>query len=205
MSLPILLPRHRHLLRLPHPASIAFRASGLSRMASTSSAAPAMPPAQSSAPADEGERPLVMQIIIDRSILKSTDWSRGALIAQGSHAAIAVIAETLGEPATQEYIDPVRLGSMHKVVLQAPKSGSLADLSARLKAAEQAESEAEAEAAAGSGAKEGSGAVGVGMKFPRHHLWIEQPEGIPTAIAIAPNRKPATLKKLLDKCSLLRD
>lgn len=27
--------------------------------------------------------------------------------------------------------------------------------------------------------------------FPDHFLWIEQPENIPTVLAVAPNRKPA--------------
>ncbi|KAE8224851.1 hypothetical protein CF319_g2328 [Tilletia indica] len=136
----------------------------------------------------EEQRPLVMQIIIDRPITKSTDWNRGALIAQGAHAAIAIIAQTIDEPLTKEYISPANLGSMHKVVLQAPKSGSLADLSQRLLEAQEKEEDET-----------------TGLRFPKHHLWIEQPEGIPTAIALAPNRKPAALKKILDKCALLRD
>ncbi|KAE8209416.1 hypothetical protein CF327_g6595 [Tilletia walkeri] len=136
----------------------------------------------------EEQRPLVMQIIIDRPITKSADWNRGALIAQGAHAAIAIIAQTIDEPLTKEYISPANLGNMHKVVLQAPKSGSLADLSQRLFDAQRTAEREEDE-----------------LRFPKHHLWVEQPEGIPTAIALAPNRKPAALKKILDKCALLRD
>ena len=32
-----------------------------------------------------------------------------------------------------------------------------------------------------------------------HHLWIEQPENIPTCLAIAPNRRDPKVKKALDK------
>ncbi|ORY26337.1 hypothetical protein BCR39DRAFT_560593 [Naematelia encephala] len=37
-----------------------------------------------------------------------------------------------------------------------------------------------------------------------YHMWIEQPEDIPTAIALVPNRRPKALKKLLDQagCTL---
>lgn len=42
-------------------------------------------------------------------------------------------------------------------------------------------------------------------EFPDHVLWIEQPENIPTILAIAPNRRPAAIKKALNKCSLLTD
>ncbi|CAD6891766.1 unnamed protein product [Tilletia controversa] len=162
-----------------------------SSLEASASADPAQPEAE------EQQRPLVMQIIIDRPITKSSDWNRGALIAQGSHAAVAIIAQTIDEPATKEYIAPAHLGSMHKVVLQAPKSGTLAELSQRLLEAQTAEVRDANEDA--------QTARATGLQFPKHHLWIEQPEGIPTAIAIAPNRKPPALKKILDKCALLRD
>lgn len=32
-----------------------------------------------------------------------------------------------------------------------------------------------------------------------HHLWIEQPENVPTCIALAPNRRENRIKKALDK------
>ncbi|KAF8119763.1 peptidyl-tRNA hydrolase II [Boletus edulis] len=34
-----------------------------------------------------------------------------------------------------------------------------------------------------------------------HHLWTEQPEDIPTCIALAPNRKEKPIRKALDKSS----
>ena len=42
-------------------------------------------------------------------------------------------------------------------------------------------------------------------EFPQHYLWVEQPENTPTCLAIAPNRKPAALKKVLRSCTLLKD
>ncbi|KAI0669670.1 peptidyl-tRNA hydrolase II [Trametes maxima] len=32
-----------------------------------------------------------------------------------------------------------------------------------------------------------------------HHLWTEQPENVPTCVALAPNRREAKIKKALDK------
>ena len=32
-----------------------------------------------------------------------------------------------------------------------------------------------------------------------HHLWIEQPENVPTCLALAPNRRDSKVKKALDK------
>ena len=32
-----------------------------------------------------------------------------------------------------------------------------------------------------------------------HHLWIEQPENVPTCLALAPNRRDNKIKKALDK------
>ena len=32
-----------------------------------------------------------------------------------------------------------------------------------------------------------------------HHLWVEQPENVPTCIALAPNARDSKIKKALDK------
>lgn len=63
---------------------------------------------------------------------------------------------------------------MRKVVLQTDES--LFDLSQRLQVAEANSSE-----------------------FPLHHLWIEEPEHIPTVLAIAPNIRPSVSCKSLKK------
>lgn len=76
---------------------------------------------------------------------------------------------------------------MHKIVLCNSEKQSLADISAKLTAAREAIQTPEEKEA-----------------FPEHYLWVEQPEDIPTVLAMAPNRKPPALKKILNKCSLLR-
>lgn len=115
-------------------------------------------------------------------------------MAQSAHAAICAIQTSLDSPLTQEYISTTNLGSMHKVVLQTPSSGkakmSLAELSQKL-------GEARREYEAGEGEE--------GEEFPRHYLWVEQPENVATCLAVAPNRKPAKLKKMLRACTLVRD
>lgn len=70
---------------------------------------------------------------------------------------------------------------MHKIVLQTPKNVPLDRLAAQL-----------AEA-------------GASDALPPHYLWVEQPENLPTCLAIAPNRKPEALTRILKKCTLLRD
>lgn len=81
---------------------------------------------------------------------------------------------------TQDYVSEANLAHMHKIVLQAPKNVSLTELSSQLHAAESDAS------------------------MPPHYLWTEQPENIPTCLAMAPNRKPAVLTDILKKCTLLR-
>ncbi|PWN50162.1 hypothetical protein IE53DRAFT_387567 [Violaceomyces palustris] len=142
--------------------------------------------------AGEGENttqpPLVMQIIVDRQLVKSPDWKTGPLMVQSAHAAVAVITKTLARSKnTRDYVSEANLEKMHKVVLQLPAKVDLESFSRTLREAKQA--------TMSSGKEE----------FPDHHLWIEQPEGLPTCLALEPNRKPAALVKVLKKCSLLRD
>ncbi|KDN35976.1 peptidyl-tRNA hydrolase II [Tilletiaria anomala UBC 951] len=152
-------------------------------MTSTSRAAP---PLSVGADSSEMQTPLVMQLIVDRNLASSPDWGVGPLMAQAAHAAMAVATKTAAHPLTQEYVSAPHLIHMHKVVLQSPEKQSLQELSARLKASHDTLEGLEKE------------------RFPDHFLWIEQPENIPTVLAIAPNRKPQALKKILNKCSLLR-
>jgi hypothetical protein len=62
---------------------------------------------------------------------------------------------------------------MHKVVLKGPEKLTLQELSNKLTAAQKEAQEGDQD------------------DFPDHFLWIEQPENIPTVLAVAPNRKPA--------------
>lgn len=114
-------------------------------------------------------------------------------MAQAAHAAISAIQISSTSTNTQEYISASNLSSMHKVVLQTPREGKakmdLHELSAKLSEARKVYEDA----------------GGEGEGFPRHYLWVEQPEGLATCLAIAPNRKPAGLKKILRPCTLLKD
>lgn len=78
---------------------------------------------------------------------------------------------------------------MHKVVLVTPAKMSLRELSEKLTAAREAS--AASSEAAGSKAPDREDQAELGLDFPEHHLWIEMPEGIPSCLAIAPNRKPS--------------
>ncbi|PWN43030.1 hypothetical protein IE81DRAFT_322959 [Ceraceosorus guamensis] len=146
-----------------------------------------------------GPTPLVMQLIVDRSLTQPVQdggWPRGPLMSQAAHAAVAVISRSLDQSLTQAYISSTTgaLESMHKIVLVTSPKQTIRELSSKLDEARQAA----ANAASTAGQEDTE-------HFPLHHLWIEQPENIPTVLAIAPNRKPAALKKILNKCTLLRD
>lgn len=105
----------------------------------------------------------------------------GPMMAQAAHAATAVLVRSLEREDTQAYIAPENLASMHKIVLQTPKNISLAALAEQLNE------------------------VGAASPLPPHYLWVEEPEHLPTCLAVAPNRKPEALTRVLKKCTLLRD
>ena len=56
---------------------------------------------------------------------------------------------------------------MHKIVLATPANLSLSDIAKRIDEASAQDS-----------------------TLPSYFLWVEQPENIPTCLAVAPNRKP---------------
>ncbi|OCH90612.1 hypothetical protein OBBRIDRAFT_793170 [Obba rivulosa] len=93
-------------------------------------------------------------------------------MAQVAHATSAVLHETRELPATQMYLSDLQ--NMRKVVLQTPDRTSIERLSALLASASPT--------------------------IP-HHLWIEQPENVPTCLAFAPNTRENRVKKALDKTS----
>ncbi|EPQ28420.1 uncharacterized protein PFL1_04247 [Pseudozyma flocculosa PF-1] len=142
------------------------------------------------APSTE-QQPLVMQIIVDRELVKQPGWTRGPLMAQSAHAALAACHISSTSPNTTAYLGPENLAHMHKIVLQTPSDNGKTTLTALSERLAQARKEWEA--------------TREGEEVPLHYLWIEQPENIPTCLALAPNRKPPAVKKILNKCSLLRD
>ncbi|WFD32988.1 hypothetical protein MSPP1_004045 [Malassezia sp. CBS 17886] len=166
-----------------------------------------------------------MQLIVDKRLVQDDGWGIGPMMAQAAHATTAVLVQTSGRPDTQAYTALENLVHMHKIVLQTPKGVSLAALSARLQEAAGSGEDADGGTAGGKGAEEenaGGSCTGTlggppheptigtsapdadATSFPPHCLWIEQPENTPTCVAIAPNRKPDALKRVLKKCTLLR-
>lgn len=143
--------------------------------------------AQHKTPILESRTPLMMQLIVHRALLTDpgSTWTTGPMMAQAAHAATAVTVKTLSTSAlTQEYFSEKNLTYMRKVVLQTPSKGALADLAAL--SAKLTEGRRE-----WMQRRQSQDDTSGDDEFPDHHLWIEQPESVPTCLAIAPNRKPA--------------
>lgn len=141
----------------------------------------------------EERPPLVMQLIVDGVEASALGWHKGIWMAQAAHASIAAIQCSRNSVNTQEYVSAQNMASMRKLVLQTTpgkKHMTLQQLSMQLLEARQR-------------FEQGDGVEG--EEFPTHWLWIEEPEGIPTCLAIAPNRKPAELKRILRTCTLFKD
>ncbi|KDQ52801.1 hypothetical protein JAAARDRAFT_39788 [Jaapia argillacea MUCL 33604] len=114
---------------------------------------------------------LIMQLVVRRDLLDAAGWGMGPLMAQTAHAATAVLHETRHAQQTIAYFED--LTQMHKVLLQTANAESLQKLSTLLDSANPPIA---------------------------HYLWVEQPDNIPTCLALAPNRKEQSIKKALDKC-----
>ncbi|KAF9243231.1 peptidyl-tRNA hydrolase II, partial [Melanogaster broomeanus] len=133
-------------------------------------------PSQAAAPES-----LVMQIIVRRDLFDKEKWGVGPLMAQAAHAATAVLHETRERSETINYLADLknmrkkRLTSHMYSVTQTTDASTLAKLSAALSSADPS-------------------------PIP-HHLWTEQPENVPTCVAIAPNRKEKPIRRALDKSS----
>lgn len=130
-----------------------------------------------------------MQLILPPQLLSGPDaWPRGPLMTQAAHAAVAALVSSLPLSANaREYVGtPEALRGMHKVALKGPEKGEagkegLRGLSDKLKRGREEWEQRQKSGKLEDGEEE----------FPLHHLWIEQPEDVPTCIAVAPNRKPA--------------
>lgn len=129
--------------------------------------------------------PLVMQLIVEPSLIADPHWSLGPMMVQAAHATSAVLAQTASHSNTREYLSDGNLPNMRKVVLKAPTSKAGSDGSSLRKLSEQlAEGMRIAKQARVDDGDERDA-------FPGHHLWIEQPEGVATVLAIAPNTRPS--------------
>ncbi|KAL7425153.1 hypothetical protein Q5752_000841 [Cryptotrichosporon argae] len=123
-----------------------------------------------SAPRPSG---LVMQIILRRDLATEFGWPVGPLMAQAAHAATACQHVYAAHPDMQLYLageDGKGWRHMRKVVMEVPDEAALRGIAAKLNATSI-----------------------------KHHLWIEEPESIPTALALVPNKRPKALKKILDE------
>ncbi|RPD57740.1 peptidyl-tRNA hydrolase II [Lentinus tigrinus ALCF2SS1-7] len=116
------------------------------------------------------QQPLVMQIVVRRDLLDAEGWGVGPLMAQVAHATSAVLHETRERPETQAYMDDLK--NMRKVVMQTTDQASIEKLAKLLD--------------------------GCDPPVP-YHLWVEQPENVPTCLALSPNRREPKVKKALDK------
>ncbi|WWD03216.1 hypothetical protein V865_001267 [Kwoniella europaea PYCC6329] len=134
-----------------------------------------------STPTQEPPKPtgLVMQIIIRRDLLTVHKWPIGPLLAQSAHAATAVLHRYRDHPDVRRYLegeDGRGWEGMRKVVLEVQDESSLKEITTKID--------------------------NLSNPIP-YHLWVEQPENTPTALALIPNKRPKQLKKILDEhCKL---
>ncbi|WVF71145.1 hypothetical protein IAT40_005942 [Kwoniella sp. CBS 6097] len=122
---------------------------------------------------------LVMQIIVRRDLLTVHNWPVGPLLAQSAHAATAVLHKYRDHQDVRRYLegeDGRGWECMRKVVMEVADEKSLKDVVNKLDS--------------------------MANPIP-YHLWIEQPENTPTALALIPNKRPKALKKILDEHCVL--
>jgi len=119
--------------------------------------------------------------------MQEDGWGYGPLMSQTAHAAVAVLHETKDRQETIDYLADLK--NMHKAVLQTADLASLLKLSSLLSSPPKLTS---SNNTAGDSPSE--------VPIP-HYLWVEQPENIPTCIALAPNRRDKAIRRALDKCS----
>ncbi|EAL19369.1 hypothetical protein CNBH0630 [Cryptococcus deneoformans B-3501A] len=125
---------------------------------------------------------LVMQIIVRRDLLTEHKWPVGPLLAQSAHAATAVLHRFRDHPDVKRYLkgeDGRGWETMRKVVLEVPDEAALKSLASKI--------------------DDMANPVG-------YHMWIEQPENTPTALALVPNKRPKGLKRAFDEvgCELFK-
>ena len=103
----------------------------------------------------------IIQYIVIRKDLMDPPYSYaiGSIVSQGSHSSVAVISESIlaQDEITLKYVNPNASSQMHTIVLECPNEKQLLSLKDSLEQAQL-----------------------------KYKLWIEQPENIPTAIALKP-------------------
>ncbi|CEM14995.1 unnamed protein product [Vitrella brassicaformis CCMP3155] len=71
--------------------------------------------------------PIVQYVVVRRDLITDLKWPMGAVITQACHASLAAVAETLTDPAVQQYLSD--LDRMHKVVVEIGNENDLRQLS----------------------------------------------------------------------------
>ena len=139
--------------------------------------------AASPTPDAAGEDTLVQFIVLRRDLLKTMEWPVGSVVAQACHASLAVIWENRADASVAAYLSPENIASMHKVTKEVRRGATSVrrqrpslDRPPPPRSAPQVKGEPQLLTLA-----EKLRAEGV-----VHKLWVEQPENIPTAIALKP-------------------
>ena len=128
----------------------------------------------SHAPSPAHEQTLVQYIVMRSDLVKQHKWNAGGLIANGSHAAVAAIADSWHDSDVQQYVTGAHGKQMHTVVLQAGDEKELLDTAALLKQNDVA-----------------------------HRVWIEQPDRLPSCLATRPYQRQR-IQPLLRHLKLFR-
>jgi peptidyl-tRNA hydrolase len=116
---------------------------------------------------------IVQYILLRRDLKKMKNYNDGAIIAQACHASSAILYKTINDDLTKLYFND--LDRMHKIILSVDGGeNEFNELSNILK-----------------------------QNSIEHYLWIEQPENIPTAIAVKPYYKK-DIEHLFSKYKLYR-
>ncbi|OXB60666.1 hypothetical protein ASZ78_001455 [Callipepla squamata] len=117
---------------------------------------------------------LVQYVVLRGDLARS--WSLGAVVAQGCHAALAAAHAHWQHPDTRAYLSAG--GAMRTVVLEAVPSGLLPALTATF-VCPQAPDEAALTALAQT----------LQQHSIDHEVWTEQPENVPSCLALRPYPK----------------
>jgi len=119
------------------------------------------------------ENLIVQYILLRRDLKKMKNYNDGAIIAQACHASTAILYKTINDDLTKKYFND--LDRMNKIILSVDGGeNELNELSCLLK-----------------------------QNSIEHHCWIEQPENIPTAIAVKPYYKK-DIEQFFSKYKLYR-
>jgi len=119
------------------------------------------------------ENIIVQYILLRRDLKKMKNYNDGAIIAQACHASNAILYQTINDDLTKSYFND--LDRMNKIILSIDGGeNELNQLNDLLK-----------------------------KNSIEHYLWIEQPENIPTAIAVKPYYKK-DIEQFFSKYKLYR-